>query len=411
MAEEQEHAAEQEQSAQDSGKSNEKNSGRRKLILIGLVVVLVLAGLLWLGYWFVHGRWYVSTDDAYVKGNIVTVTPQVNGTVVAITTDDTDYVHRGQLLARLDATDAKAALARAEANLAQTVRQVRQLYANVAQLQARIDAESLSLAQARRDYERNRGLRKVDGVSEEALQHSQTAYQADSAKLDATRAQLHSAEAAVQGTTLTDHPLVKQAEAQMRDAWLALARTRIVAPVDGFVANRDVQLGERVAPGQALMAVVPLDDVWVDANFKETDLDHVRIGQPVELTSDLYGGGVTFKGRIAGLDPGTGGVFALLPAQNATGNWIKVVQRLPVRITLDDSQLQKHPLQLGLSMNVDVNTHDRDGLRLARAPATHNGQATSVYAAESNGLDAAIARIVAANAGTSPATAGSGSNQ
>jgi membrane fusion protein (multidrug efflux system) len=399
---------EQDVPAQENGKTG---SSRRKKILAGLAIVLVLAGILWFVYWLVYGRWHATTDDAYVQGNIVTVTPQVNGTVVAITTDDTDYVRRGELLARLDATDANAALARAEANLAQTVRQVRQLYANVAQLKAQIDAENVSLAQARRDYDRNRGLRKVNGVSEEALQHSQTAYQADSAKLEATRAQLHSAEAAVQGTTLADHPLVKQAEAQMRDAWLALARIRIVAPVDGFVANRNVQLGERVAPGQALMAIVPLTDVWVDANFKETQLAHVRIGQPVELTSDLYGGDVTFKGHVVGLDPGTGGVFALLPPQNATGNWIKVVQRLPVRIALDDSQLQKHPLQLGLSMNVDVSTHDRNGRRLARAPSSRAGQATSVYALESKGVDAAIARIVAANAGTSPATTDSGAGQ
>ncbi|MDE2271403.1 MAG: HlyD family efflux transporter periplasmic adaptor subunit [Xanthomonadaceae bacterium] len=405
MAEEQEHAAEQEQPAQDPGKNDEKSPDRRKLILAGLVAVLVLGGLLWLGYWLVYGRWHASTDDAYVKGNIVTVTPQVSGTVVAITTDDTDYVRRGQVLVRLDATDANAALARAEANLAQTVRQVRQLYANVVQLEAQIDAENVTLAQARRDYDRNRGLRKVNGVSEEALQHSQTAYRADSARLAATRAQLQASEAAVQGTTLANHPLVKQAEARMRDAWLALARACIVAPTDGFIANRNVQLGERIAPGQALMAVVPLNDVWVDANFKETDLDHVRIGQPVKLTSDLYGSDVTYKGHVVGLDPGTGGVFALLPPQNATGNWIKVVQRLPVRIALDHGQLQKHPLQLGLSMNVDVDTNDRSGRRLARTPAAGAGQATTVYAAESRGLDAAIARIVAANAGSATATA------
>jgi membrane fusion protein, multidrug efflux system len=401
-------AEQEEQAARSPEKNGANGSGQRMKILAGLVIVLVLAGLLWFGYWLVYGRWHVSTDDAYVKGNIVTVTPQVNGTVVSITTDDTDYVHRGQVLVRLDPTDARAALARAEANLAQTVRQVRQLYTNVTQLEARIDAESATLAQAKRDYDRNRGLRKVNGVSEETLQHSQAAYRTDSATLDATRAQLHSAQAAVQGTTLTNHPLVKQAEAQMRDAWLALARTRIVAPVGGFVANRDVQLGERVAPGQALMAVVPLDDVWVDANFKETELDHVRIGQPVELTSDLYGGSVTFKGHVVGLDPGTGGVFALLPPQNATGNWIKVVQRLPVRIALDDSQLQKYPLQLGLSMNVNVSTHDRSGRRLARAPATRTGQTTPVYALESKGVDAAIARIVAANAGAAAAASAAG---
>lgn len=390
---------EQEPQKQDSGTASAQSGAKkRKKILIGLAAVLVAGALIYVGYWFFYGRWHVSTDDAYVHGNIVTVTPQVPGTVVSIDTDDTDFVQQGQELVKLDNTDARSALSQAEAALAQTVRQVRGLYANESVLKAQVAARSTALAQARRDYERNKGLRKVNGVSEEIYQHSKTAYRSDVAKLAATRAQLKAARAAVSGTTLRTHPLVLQAEAKVRDAWIALARTRIVAPISGFVANRNVQLGERVQPGQSLLAVIPLDQIWVDANFKETDLATVHIGQPVTVVSDLYGSGVKYKGRVVGLDAGTGGVFALLPPQNASGNWIKVVQRLPVRIALEDAQIKKHPLRLGLSMTATIDTHDRSGPVLARSPATGPGNATPVYGRESSGVNALIQRIVNANA-------------
>ncbi len=391
---------EQESKQQDPGTAaGQGGAKKRKKILIGLAAVLVAGVLVYIGYWFFYGRWHVSTDDAYVHGNIVTVTPQVSGTVVSIDTDDTDFVQQGQVLVKLDNTDARSALSQAEAALAQTVRQVRGLYANESVLKARVAAQSTALAQARRDYERNKGLRQVKGVSEEVYQQSKTAYRSDTAKLAATRAQLKAARAAVSGTTLRTHPLVLQAEAKVRDAWIALARTRIVAPVSGFVANRNVQLGERVQPGQSLLAVIPLDEIWVDANFKETDLATVHIGQPVTVVSDLYGSGVKYNGRVVGLDAGTGGVFALLPPQNASGNWIKVVQRLPVRIALNDKQVKKHPLRLGLSMTATIDTHDRNGPVLARSPVTGPGNVTPVYGQESKGVNALIERIVDANAG------------
>ena len=393
MAEDQAHAKQDTADASPQG-----GAQKRTKILMGLAITLAAGALLYGAYWLFYGRWHVSTDDAYVHGNIVTVTPQVPGTVTLIDTDNTDYVKQGQMLVKLDDTDARSALSQAEAALAQTVRHVRSLYADESALKAQVAAQATALAQARRDYERNEGLRKVNGVSEEVYQHSRSAYQGDIAKLAATRAQLRSSRAAVSGTTLRTHPLVLQAEARVRDAWIALARTRIVAPVSGFVANRNVQLGERVEPGQSLLAVIPLDEIWVDANFKETDLAGVRIGQPVTVTSDLYGGSVKFKGHVVGLDAGTGGVFALLPPQNATGNWVKVVQRLPVRIALDESQVVEHPLRLGLSMTATIDTHDRRGAVLARAPATGPGNSTPVYGLESQGVDQVIDRIVDANA-------------
>lgn len=372
---------------------------RRKRILAGLAFMLMLGGLGYGAYWFVYGRWHASTDDAYVHGNVITVTPRVSGTVIAIGTDDTDYVRQGDLLVRLDDTDAKVALAGAEANLAETVRNVRELFADARALDAEVAAQQAAQTQARRDYERDQRLYAAKDVSEQEFQHAQTTLQADRATLAATREKLRAAQAAVVGTTPATHPLVREAEARVRNAWLALVHTKIVAPVSGFVADRNVQLGERVQPGQSLLAVVPLNQLWIDANFKETELAGMRIGQPVIATSDLYGDRVSYKGRVVGLGAGTGGVFALLPPQNATGNWIKVVQRLPVRIALSSSQLKKHPLRLGLSMSVTVDTHDRNGPVLASTPVRWPAYSTSAYAAASHGVNAVIARIESENEG------------
>ncbi len=373
------------------------NGHRRKRILASLALVLVLGGLSYGAYWFVYGRWHASTDDAYVHGNIITVTPRVSGTVVAIGADDTDYVRKGDLLVLLDNADAKVALASAEANLAETVRNVRELFANVRALEAEVAAQQAALTQAGRDYARDQRLFAAKDLSEQEYQHAQTTLRTDRATLAATQAKLRASQAAVAGTTPENHPLVREAKARVRNAWLALARTKILAPVSGFVADRNVQLGERVQPGQSLLAVVPLNQLWIDANFKETELSGMRIGQPVIATSDLYGSRVSYKGHVVGLGAGTGGVFALLPPQNATGNWIKVVQRLPVRVALSPSQLKKHPLRLGLSMNVTVDTHNRSGPDLATAPAKWPAYSTSVYAATFHGIDAVIARVVHEN--------------
>ncbi len=372
----------------------------RRRFLLRLVFVIVALGLLaWAAWYWFDGRWYASTDDAYARANIVEVTPLVPGTVTAIYANDNDYVRAGQTLVRFDAADARVALQRAEANLALTVRRVRALYAGAGAAQALLATRQIELRRAEQDYARVLELKGTGAISAQDLQHAGDALAAARAALGAAREQLHSSRAPIAETVLAKQPDVLAAAAMLRQAYLDEVRTRLLAPVSGYVAKRSVQLGQRVLPGTPLMAVVPLDHVWVDANFKETELAHMRIGQPVTLTSDLYGGSVVFHGRVQGLGIGTGSAFALLPAQNATGNWIKIVQRLPVRIDLNPAELRKHPLRVGLSMSVEVNLHHRNGAALATQPPTRPVLQTRVYAGQMDAADALIARIIRANAG------------
>jgi len=373
--------------------------GRRWRILAGLAAVFlavaVLAGLWW---WF-DGRWYEATDDAYVQGDLVQLTPQIAGTVVRINADDTALVRAGQSVVELDPADTATALEAAQAALAQAVRRVRQLYANADVLRANIELRRAELQRARDDLARRTGLPDQRAVSGEEVEHAQAQVRTAAAALTAAERELAAAEVQIAGTTPATHPDVLQAAARVREAYLAARRASVVAPVTGFVAKRSVQVGQRVEPGTALLAIVPLAEVWVDANFKETELAHVRIGQPVELTADLYGGRVTYHGTVVGLAPGTGAVFALLPPQNATGNWIKIVRRLPVRIRLDPRELAAHPLRVGLSMNVSVDTHDRSGPVLAAAPPVAPAAATQVYDDALAGADRLVREIVQANLG------------
>lgn len=381
---------------QPSTQANNDSARRRGLLVLGLAVLL--GGLGWLGHWLLVGRHYESTDDAYVSSDLVQITSQVPGTVIAVHVDDTQSVQRGQLLAELDPADARVAIDAAEAQLARAVREVRGLFAQRDQLQAQIAQREADLKRAQDDLARRVGLLSDGAVSGEELSHSRDALAVARAGLDAAREQLNATEAQIQGTTIETHPLVLDAEAAVRNASLALHRAQLRSPVSGVVAKRAVQLGERVAPGAPLMAVVPLDDVWVDANFKEGQLRDMRVGQPVRLHADLYGNGVTFHGRLAGLSAGSGSAFALLPAQNASGNWIKIVQRLPVRIALEPQELQAHPLRVGLSMSVEVDVRDTSGavvssqLRSAVSPV-------QASAGDDPEVEARIRRIVTLNAG------------
>ena len=329
---------------------------RRGLLLRGLLAVIVLVAVGWTIWYFLIGRWYQGTEDAYVDGNVVQITPQIPGTVVSIGADDNDFVKAGQVLVVLDAADAEVALEQAEAGLAQTVRRVRGLYSGAGAAQADVAARKAAFERAQADFDRRRDLAKTGAISSEELAHARDALTAARSALTAAQQQLEVSQALVDDTRVASHPDVRAAAAKLRAAWLDHDRTTLRAPVSGYVAERNVQVGQRVQPGAPLMAVVPLQQVWVTANFKETQLTRMRIGQPVTLTSDLYGRKVDFRGHVAGLGIGTGSAFALLPAQNATGNWIKVVQRLPVRIRLDPEQLKRHPLQVGLSMTVTINT-------------------------------------------------------
>src|SRR5213079_531337 len=330
-------------------------------------------------YWAQVLRHHQRTDDAYVGGNVVQITPQISGTVVAIGADDTQFVKAGEALVRLDQADAKVALDQAEAQLARTVRDVRNLFATSSQLEAAVQQRQTDLAAAQSDLARRQRLGASGAVSGEELQHAIDAVRAAQAGLLAAQQQFAANRARVDGTTLTDHPQVRDAAAAVRNAYLTLARTELPAPVAGFVARRNVQLGQRVSPGTALMAVVPLDQVWVDANFKEAQLATMRLSQPVTLTADIYGRKVKYHGKVVGFGAGTGSAFAVLPAQNATGNWIKIVQRVPVRIALDPQELAAHPLQIGLSMQVEVDTHDRSGDRLPQLAQTAPAYTTDVF--------------------------------
>lgn len=373
-------------------------NGKRRRALIILAAVAILAGLGWLAYWFFYARWHADTDDAYVQGNVVDIVPQTVGTVVSIDADEGMEVHAGQALVHLDPNDARVAFDQAEANLAGTVRQVRGYYSTVQSGQADLRARQVAVEQARADVKRREGLVASGAVSREELAHARDMLAGAEAALSAARGQLSRSRALVDATTVSQQPQVEAAASQLRQAYLNLKRTAIVAPVSGHVAQRQVQLGQRVQPGMSLMTIVPLEQVWVDANFKETQLGDMRIGQPVELHADLYGGDVTYRGKVASLGLGTGSAFSLLPAQNASGNWIKIVQRLPVRIELDPKQLEKHPLRLGLSMDVDVSIRDQSGPILAsRRPPDKPLLSTRAYDRQLQDANRLIADIIQKN--------------
>ncbi|WP_433851982.1 multidrug efflux MFS transporter periplasmic adaptor subunit EmrA [Stenotrophomonas nitritireducens] len=365
--------------------------GRLLRGLLAIVVLLLAAFALW---YFAFGRWFEETDDAYVQGNQVQITPQVAGTVVAIAADDGMRVERGQLLVQLDPADTEVALQQAEANLARTVRQVRGLYRSVEGAQADLSARQITLKRVREDFARRKDLAATGAISNEELAHARDELAAAEAAVAGSRETVERSRALVDDTVVATQPDVKAAAAQLRQAWLNNARAGIVAPVAGFVARRSVQVGQRVQPGTALMAVVPAEQMWVDANFKETQLRHMRLGQEVELRSDLYGGDVKYKGRIASLGLGTGSAFSLLPAQNASGNWIKIVQRVPVRIAIDAKQLAEHPLRIGLSMKAEVSLRDQKGDVLPAKAAEGTVFDTDVYAKQLHDADEAIARII-----------------
>lgn len=370
-----------------------RNWLRRGLIALAATVAVIALG----AYYLLVMRYHVTTDDAYVNGNLVLLTPQITGTVVAINTDETQYVHRGQVLVQLDRRDGQIALAQAKADLAETVREVTQLFDEEQRDAALVAAERTQLRQSSEDLTRDRSLMSVHGVSLETLEHDENAVRSAQAGLQQAQATLASTRAAIAGTTPATQPRVLQAEASLRAAWLALSRTRVLAPVSGYVVRRSVELGEQVTPSSQMLALVPERSMWVDANFKENQLGDLRIGQPVQVTVDMYGSHVRYHGKVLGLTAGTGSALAVLPTQNASGNWIKIVQRLPVRIGLDPAQLARHPLFLGLSSDVDVDIHDLRGTALSRLPAWPATQRTNVYSQQDSGASRMIDAIVAAN--------------
>jgi membrane fusion protein (multidrug efflux system) len=349
-------------------------------------------------YWFLCARHFESTDDAYVDGDVVQITSEVPGTVIGLHADDTQFVARGQPLLKLDPADAEVAVRVAEANLGRAVRSVRTLFAQASQLRDDILYREVALRRAEQDYGRRTGLLSDGAVSGEELQHTRDDMTEVRATLAAAREQLAETEARIDGTSIATNPEVLAAAAKVRDAWLGLRRTSITSPVTGVVAHRSVQVGQRVAAGTPLMGVVPLNALWVNANFKEVQLRDVRVGQPVTLCADVYGGTAVYHGTVVGLSAGTGSAFALLPAQNASGNWIKIVQRLPVRVQLDPGELRAHPLRIGESVTVTVDIRDRSGPlvsgQVRRVPIP-----TQPSLANDPAVEARIARIIQDNLG------------
>lgn len=388
------------QTPQDAG-----NPRKRKVMLLALTLIVILGGV---GVWTWHelyGRWSESTDDAYVNGNVVEITPQVTGTVVSIGADDGDLVREGQVLVQFDPNDAEVALQSAQANLARTVRQVRGLYSNVDGMKAQVHAQEAEVQKAQENYNRRKNLAAGGAISQEELSHARDDLTSAQNALANARQQLKTTSALVDDTVVSSHPDVQAAAAQLRQAYLTNARSTLIAPVTGYVAKRTVQLGQRVQPGTALMAVIPLDQLWIDANFKETQLRDMRIGQPVDIETDLYGSDVKYSGTIDSLGAGTGSAFALLPAQNATGNWIKIVQRVPVRIHINAEELARHPLRVGLSTQVDVNLHDQSGPVLAQQPPQKAMLSTQVYDRQLADADAMITRLIHDNSAAAGKTA------
>lgn len=383
------------QTPQQPGSKKGKRKGALLLLTLLFIIVAVAYGI----YWFLVLRHYEETDDAYVAGNQVQIMAQVSGSVTKVWADNTDYVQKGDPLVTLDQTDAQQAFEKAQTQLAASVRQTRQQMINSKQLQASIEVKKTALSQAQTDLNRRIPLGAANLIGREELQHARDTVASAQAELDVAIQQYNANQAIVLGTKLEQQPAVLQAATEVRNAWLALQRTKIVSPISGYVSRRSVQPGAQITTTTPLMAVVPATNLWIDANFKETQLAHMRIGQPATVISDIYGDDVKYTGKVVGLDMGTGSAFSLLPAQNATGNWIKVVQRLPVRIELDAKQLSDHPLRIGLSTLVNVDTTNRDGQVLSSQVRTSPAYESNARELDLKPVNTLIENIVKANAG------------
>ncbi|SBS35316.1 Multidrug export protein EmrA [Marinomonas spartinae] len=375
----------------------EKHIMNKKTTVVALVITAVIACIAAYIWWSKIGQFHESTEDAYVAGNVVNVMSQVSGTVTDIMAENTNLVKQSDLLVKINPVDAKLALQQAQANLASTIRAVRNSFAALEEQRANVELAKVALDKADNDYQRRIKLRKNNLISNEDLSHYKSTYISAKASYDVAQKAYDAIKTKVDHTTVLTHPDVLKAESALKSAWLALHRTTIVAPVSGYVAQRSVQVGQHVSAGSTLMSIVPLNHVWVVANFKETQIGNIRSGQPVTLTSDVYGSSITYHGTVQGIVPGTGSAFSLLPASNATGNWIKVVQRVPVRIALQSTELTKHPLRPGLSMNVTVNTQNAGKAELTTVATPPTPWRTDVFDDGDKGANTLIQKIIKEN--------------
>jgi membrane fusion protein (multidrug efflux system) len=372
-----------------------QHRGRRLLLVTaaGLAV-----GLVYLAYWRSYGGRYVVTNDAYVTGNLAPLKAQTSGAVVDVRADDTQFVHQGDVLVRLDGLEAQVAFERAAANLADSVRQIETQFSQAETLRQKLAAKEAKLQRSRRDLARYHSVAADGAVSAQQIEDSVFQVREQEADVRQARAELSGAEALIRNTTPVNNPKVLQAIAAFKQAYLDKVRQEIVAPVSGFVAKRSIQPGEQVRPETPLMAIVPLDYLWIVANFLENELAHVQPGQPVEITVDLYGSDVVYHGEVLGLGAGTGSVFSLMPPDNATGNYIHIVERVPIRIGLRLAELRAKPLRPGLSAVVRIDTSHPG--RSVLQPLTTTPEAaykTEVYDRQLDGADALIDKIIEAN--------------
>lgn len=374
-------------------------TNKRKKVLTIIIGLFILLGLLWLAYWLLHGRYYEDTENAYVAGNMVTVNAQTTGTVEAILADENQEVKAGEVLIKLSPTDAQVALSQAQANLANATRQIQNVFNNAGVSNAQLLQADSAVKTAQDAVSRRSKLVTTGAVSKEEYDQAiNTLNQALAAQRTA-REQSKSTHAQIAGTTTLNHPSILAAKAAFRNAYINNKRLAVLSPIDGVVAKRNVQVGQQISQGTPLMSLVAASQLWVEANYKETQLANVRVGQPVEMTSDVFGSSVKFKGTVQGIGIGTGAAFSVLPAQNATGNWIKIVQRIPVRILLNAEQIKAHPLRIGMSMTVDVDTHKRDGAVLGAVNGNQppaNLQ-TNVYAQDETEADQIADQIIQQN--------------
>ncbi len=370
---------------------------KRNNVLIVSILIFALVGLAYLSYYWFYSRFYEYTDDAYVSGNMVFLTPQVPGIVNAITADNTDYVVKGRVLVDLDRTDAQIALDKSIAELGNTVREVVEMFERVEELQAKIAMKKAVFVKKAQDFEHRQGLIEQGAVSTEDYQHAVADLQEAFADLLLTEHEFIAAVAQVENTSVETHPKVIQAQEMLKTAYVNLNRCTILSPVTGIIAQRNVQVGKQVITGEPMLAIIPLDQMWIEANFKEVQLSKMRIGQPVEVEVDLWGSSVPFHGTVIGIGAGTGSVFSVLPPQNATGNWIKIVQRIPVRIGLNPEEIKNHPLRLGLSTEVTVDIHDTELVEIPPVKPEKAIYETDVLSHQEIGVEDLIDKIMKQN--------------
>ena len=370
---------------------------KSKLPVFIVLAVLILLGGLFFGYWIFWGQYKVTTTDAYVDGNILEVFPRAKGTIQTVTVNNTDYVVEGQVLAVLDPTDFQIEFDQAQANLAATLRNVQQMFDQVGELVADLEKQTIYLEQAQLHFIHRQALVEIGGVSRESFEDAQSALLAAEAESVRIEESLKRAQSQTYNTTVLTHPLVIDAIEKVKMSWTNLNNVQVKAPCSGYIAKKVAQVGESASTAHPIMSIVPLEDLWVTANLKESQLAQIKIGQDVSVKTDLYRHHMIFQGKVLGISPGTGSVFSILPPQNATGNWIKIVQRVPVRIGLRPSEIANYPLRVGLSTEVVIDIREQSGSVLTKMRPTRPIHQTDIYANQLCGVSSVIDQIILEN--------------